>query len=70
MDTFRFQVKEQPANINQNFHHGRQADLHQGRARSLISGTPDRVSIFRCDVLSFLEKKKTVKVHIIYLSLV
>ena len=70
MDTSLFQVKEQPAGVNQNSHHEWQADVHQRTARPLISGTLDIVSIFRCKILSFLKKKKTVQVQSIYLALV
>lgn len=56
MDTFLFQVKLD--GVKQNFDHEWQADVHQGRARPLISGTLDIVSILGCEILSFLKKKK------------
>lgn len=56
MDTFLFQVKLD--GVKQNFDREWQADVHQGRARPLISGTLDIVSILGCEILSFLKKKE------------
>lgn len=55
-NTFLLQVKEQLAGENQIFQREWQAEVHQGEARLLILGTSDIVSIFRCEILSFLTK--------------